>query len=74
MHVEEGLHACISDLDATTLVQRPDHIDGLQRLDHDRTFGEHLIAEREVIGTINHHLPARFCRKLVINRFYLVLY
>src|SRR5580704_5434798 len=67
------MHATISDLDAPTLFQRPRHTDCLQRQHHDRTLGEHLIAEREVVGTIDHHLPARLYRKFAINRFHLAL-
>src|SRR5271154_539925 len=67
------MHASVSDLDATALLQLPHHADRLQRHDHDWTLGEHLITEREVVGTVDRHLPARVCRKFVINRFHLAL-
>ena len=70
MHVQKGMHACVSDLDATPLVQRPHDTEGLQRLDQDRTLGKHLVAEGEVIGAVNHHLPPRFWREMVIDRFH----
>jgi len=66
--VEESVHASAGNRNAATLLERSHDADPPKKEHQNRTFDEHLVAEREMISAGDGHSPASSCRNAVLDR------
>src|ERR1700733_5145244 len=67
--VKEGMHTGAGDRQPATLLERSHHPGPAKKEHQNRTLGEHLVAEGEMICAHHGHSPAFRFRNVVIDRF-----